>query len=85
MLVRAGYDLEFGIAELTIQQDAPIQGQSVLHGVLTPPVGGDTLRVDMVAVVEGLLAPIRQFLIVLTARHTTQKGFPLSMKTAKIK
>ena len=30
MLVRAGYDLEYGTAELTIQQDAPIQGRSVL-------------------------------------------------------
>ena len=29
-LVRAGYDLEYGTAELTIQQDAPIQGRSVL-------------------------------------------------------
>ena len=29
-LVRAGYGLEYGTAELTIQQDAPIQGRSVL-------------------------------------------------------
>jgi adenine phosphoribosyltransferase len=29
-LVRAGYDLEYGTAELTIQQDAPILGRSVL-------------------------------------------------------
>jgi adenine phosphoribosyltransferase len=29
-LVRAGYDLEYGTAELTIQQDAPIEGRSVL-------------------------------------------------------
>ena len=29
-LLRAGYDLEYGTAELTIQQDAPIQGRSVL-------------------------------------------------------
>jgi adenine phosphoribosyltransferase len=29
-LLRAGYDLEYGTAELTIQQDALIQGRSVL-------------------------------------------------------
>ena len=29
-LVRAGYDLEYGTAELTIQKDAPIEGRSVL-------------------------------------------------------
>ena len=29
-LLRAGYDLEYGNAEMTIQQDAPIQGRSVL-------------------------------------------------------
>ena len=29
-LLRAGFDLEYGTAELTIQQDAPIQGRSVL-------------------------------------------------------
>ena len=29
-LVRTGYDLEYGTAEMTIQQDAPIQGRSVL-------------------------------------------------------
>ena len=29
-LVRAGYNLEYGTAELTIQQDAPVQGRSVL-------------------------------------------------------
>ena len=29
-LLRAGYDLEYDTAELTIQQDAPIQGRSVL-------------------------------------------------------
>ena len=29
-LLRAGYNLEYGTAELTIQQDAPIQGRSVL-------------------------------------------------------
>ena len=29
-LLRAGYALEYGTAELTIQQDAPIQGRSVL-------------------------------------------------------
>ena len=48
---------------------------SVLHGVHIPPVGGDILLVDMVAVAEGLSAPMRQFLTGLTARHTTQKGF----------
>ena len=29
-LLRTGYALEYGTAELTIQQDAPIQGRSVL-------------------------------------------------------
>ena len=29
-LLRTGYGLEYGTAELTIQQDAPIQGRSVL-------------------------------------------------------
>jgi adenine phosphoribosyltransferase len=29
-LVQAGYDLEYGTAELTIQKDAPIEGRSVL-------------------------------------------------------
>ena len=48
---------------------------SVLHGVHIPPVGGDTLWVDMVAVAEDLSAPMRQFLTGLTARHTIQKGF----------
>jgi taurine dioxygenase len=48
---------------------------SVFQRVHIPPVGGDTLWVDMVAVAEGLSTTMRQFLTGLTARHTTQKGF----------
>ena len=48
---------------------------SVPHGLHIPPVGGDTLWVDMVAVAEGMSAPMRQFLTGLMARHTIQKGF----------
>ena len=48
---------------------------AVLHGVHVPPVGGDTLWVDMVAVAKGLSEPMRQFLRGLTSRHTIEKGF----------
>ncbi|MDC0649780.1 TauD/TfdA family dioxygenase [Candidatus Puniceispirillum sp.] len=48
---------------------------SVLHWVHIPPVGGNTLWVDMVAVAEGRSAPMRHFLTGLTVRHTIQKGF----------
>ena len=38
-------------------------------------VGGDILWDDMVSFAKGLLAPMRQFLAGLTARHITQQGF----------
>ena len=64
---------EFWHADMTYRE-VPIFA-SVPHGLHIPPVGGDTLWVDMVAVAEGMSAPMRQFLTGLMARHTIQKGF----------
>jgi len=47
----------------------------VLHGVHVPPVGDNPFWVDMVGVAEGLSAPMRQFLLGLTARDKIQQGF----------
>ncbi len=48
---------------------------SVLRGHLIPPVGGDTLWVDMRAVHDSLTPKMRTLLGGLTAEHTLEQGF----------
>ena len=48
---------------------------AVLHGAEIPPVGGDTLWVNMAAVAASLSPPMQRFLEGLTALHTLEKGF----------
>jgi taurine dioxygenase len=49
---------------------------SILSMVKTPPVGGDTLFVDLAAVYESLSPSMRDFLTGLTVRYESPKGVP---------
>jgi len=48
---------------------------SILHGVVIPEVGGDTIFADLGAAYAGLSAPLRGFLAGLRARHDFAKSF----------
>ena len=48
---------------------------SILHAVIIPEVGGDTIFADLGAVYAGLSAPLRDFLAGLRARHDFAKSF----------
>ncbi|MDC1051283.1 adenine phosphoribosyltransferase [bacterium] len=56
-LLRAGYDLEYGTAELTIQQDASIQGQSVLIIDDLLATGGTMIAAKTLLVSCGAIVP----------------------------
>ena len=66
-LLRAGYDLEYGTAELTIQQDAPIQGRSVLiiDGLLA--TGGTMVAAKTLLESCGAIVPACAVVIELAA------------------
>ena len=48
---------------------------AVLHGVNIPPVGGDTLFVDMAAIVRDMSPSFNAYLRTLTAYHSMEQGF----------
>jgi adenine phosphoribosyltransferase len=66
-LVRAGYDLEYGTAELTIQQDAPIQGRSVLIIDDLLATGGTMLAAKTLLESCGAIVPAGAVVIELVA------------------
>ena len=66
-LLRAGYDLEYGTAELTIQQDAPIQGRSVLIIDDLLATGGTMVAAKTLLELCGAIAPAGAVVIELVA------------------
>jgi adenine phosphoribosyltransferase len=66
-LVRAGYDLEYGTAELTVQQDAPIQGRSVLIIDDLLATGGTMLAAKTLLESCGAIVPAGAVVIELVA------------------
>lgn len=62
--------------DVTFIQTPPLG--SILHGVVIPEVGGDTLFSDLAAAYAGLSEPLRSFLHGLTARHDFTKSFRAS-------
>lgn len=59
--------------DLTYMERPP--GEAVLRCEVMPEFGGDTMWVDMVAIWEGLSAPMQRLLEPLTAFHGTDAGF----------
>ena len=59
--------------DVTFIQTPPLG--SILHGVVIPEVGGDTLFSDLAAAYAALSEPLRSFLHGLTARHDFTKSF----------
>ena len=66
-LVRIEYDLEYGSAELTIQQDAPIQGRSVLIIDDLLATGGTMLAAKTLLESCGAIVPAGAVVIELVA------------------
>ena len=66
-LVRAGYDLEYDTAELTTQQDAPIQGLSVLIIDDLLATGGTMLAAKTLLESCGAVVPAGAVVIELVA------------------
>jgi adenine phosphoribosyltransferase len=66
-LVRAGYDLEYGTAELTVQQDAPIHGRSVLIIDDLLATGGTMLAAKTLLESCGAIVPAGAVVIELVA------------------
>ena len=66
-LVRVGYDLEYGTAELTVQQDAPIQGRSVLIIDDLLATGGTMLAAKTLLESCGAIVPAGAAVIELVA------------------
>ena len=60
-------------SDLSCYPDPPFA--AVLHGVHLPPVGGDTLWVNMAAIAANLSEPMHKMLEGLTALHSLKKGF----------
>ena len=48
---------------------------SILHGVIIPDVGGDTIFADLGAAYDALSAPVKTLLSGLSARHDFAKSF----------
>jgi taurine dioxygenase len=59
-------------SDLTFQERPPLG--AILHAVVVPAVGGDTIWADMSATYEALSPTLRQFLDTLTASHTATKA-----------
>ena len=66
-LLRAGYDLEYGTAELTIQQDVSIQGRSVLIIDDLLATGGTMIAAKALLVSCGAIVPACAVVIELVA------------------
>jgi alpha-ketoglutarate-dependent taurine dioxygenase len=59
-------------SDLTFQERPPMG--ALLHAVVVPPVGGDTIWSDMSATYEAMSPTLRGFLDGLTATHTATKA-----------
>jgi taurine dioxygenase len=59
-------------SDLTFQDRPPLG--ALLHAVVVPPVGGDTIWADMAATYQALSPTLRQFLDGLTAAHSPTKA-----------
>ena len=66
-LLRAGYDLEYGTSELTIQQDASIQGRSVLIIDDLLATGGTMIAAKTLLLSCGAIVPACAVVIELVA------------------
>jgi taurine dioxygenase len=59
-------------SDLTFQERPPLG--AMLHAIVVPPVGGDTIWSDMAATYEAMSPTLRGFLDGLTATHTPAKA-----------
>jgi taurine dioxygenase len=59
-------------SDLTFQESPPLG--AMLHAVVVPDVGGDTIWADMAAAYEALSPALRDFLTALTATHSAAKA-----------
>ncbi len=59
-------------SDLTFQDEPPLG--AMLHAVVVPEVGGDTIWADMAAAYASLSSPMRSFLSGLTATHSATKA-----------
>ncbi len=59
-------------SDLTFQESPPLG--AMLHAVVVPDVGGDTIWADMAAAYEALSPALRDFLAGLTATHSAAKA-----------
>jgi alpha-ketoglutarate-dependent taurine dioxygenase len=59
-------------SDLTFQECPPMG--AILHAMVVPPVGGDTIWSDMAATYEAMSPTLRGFLDGLTASHTPTKA-----------
>src|SRR3954471_12942297 len=59
-------------SDLTFQDRPPLG--AMLHAVVVPDVGGDTIWADMTAAYESLSPTLRTFLADLTATHSAEKA-----------
>lgn len=69
--------IEMWHTDMTFRQNPPLG--SILHGVIIPERGGDTLFASMSAAYEGLSDAMQQFLSSLTAIHDFSFGFKESL------
>lgn len=60
--------------DVTFVQTPPLG--ALLHAVVIPPAGGDTLWLSTIAAYEALSPPLRRLLDGLTATHDFEKSFP---------
>lgn len=60
-------------SDLSFRAEPPFA--ALLHGVIIPEAGGDTLWADMRAAHDMLSEPMRAFLAGLEAEHSQEKGF----------
>lgn len=70
--------IEMWHTDMTFRKNPPIG--SILHGVIIPERGGDTLFASMSAAYEGLSDKMQQFLSGLTAIHDFSHGFKESLE-----
>lgn len=69
--------IEMWHADMTFRANPPLG--SILHGVVIPEVGGDTLFASMSAAYEGLSSALQGLLSSLTAVHDFSHGFRESL------
>lgn len=70
--------IEMWHTDMTFRQKPPLG--SILHGVIIPERGGDTLFASMSAAFEGLSDKMQQFVSGLTAIHDFSYGFKESLE-----